>query len=372
MCYYQTFIIRDTQGEAASQVTAVGHKPVSMTQIFQVDPEQPQRVPLLLAALVIKQGGLVAFPTETVYGLGADATSEAAVQRVFKAKLRPADNPLIIHVSGRPMLSRVASSVNTTAEKLISRFWPGPLTLVLGRGSEITPMVSAGLDTVAVRMPANRIALELIKQAGTPLGAPSANLSGRPSATCANHVAADLTGRIDVILDGGPTRIGIESTVLDLTSTPPMLLRPGWITLETLRETIGPVDHVPSEAESRKSPGTRHRHYSPRARVVLVENDYEGSNREICLRLLRDGVVGYVGHHDLRINDPRLVQIILPDRAEDYARAIYSAFRALDQQGAGVILVEGISGDREGAAVMERLRRAASEVITSEEQVKHR
>jgi L-threonylcarbamoyladenylate synthase len=287
--------------------------------------------------------------------------NERAIRRIFEAKGRPADNPLIAHVCDRAMLDLVTTEVSAKAEALIAAFWPGPLTLVLKRRPEVARSVSAGLATVAVRMPHSPIALELIRQARTPIAAPSANLSGRPSATSAAHVARDLEGRIDMILDGGATNIGVESTVLDMTSEPPVILRPGWVTREQLMDTIGRVDVVATAEELKRSPGTRHRHYSPRARVVLVESASTESVEQLCEDLLQAGAVGFIGHSRVAIDNPKFTAILLDEAADEYARSIYSALRELDERGAQVIVVEGISEEGEGAAVMDRLRRAASE-----------
>ena len=334
-----------------------------MTEVIEVDPARIDSRVIEQAARIIRGGGLVAFPTETVYGLGADATSEPAVRRIFEAKRRPADNPLIAHVSGREMLDRVASGVGITAERLIERFWPGPLTLVLKRKPILAESVSAGLETVAVRMPDNRVALKLIQQSGVPLAAPSANVSGRPSPTTADHVLRDLEGRVDMIIDGGATNIGIESTVVDLTANPPVILRPGWITRELLIEAVGRVSMPATAEESRRSPGTRHRHYTPRARVILVEQPSPGLSARLSKEHLQDGAVGFIGSSRIDIDDPKFYAINLESSAADYARSIYGALRELDRKGARVIVVEGIDEDREGAAVMDRLRRAASEII---------
>ncbi len=334
-----------------------------MTEIVRLNPDRPQEEAIEQAARIIRSGGLVAFPTETVYGLGADAMNERAIQKIFEAKGRPADNPLIVHVSDRDMLDRVASDVTRKAEALIAKFWPGPLTLVLKRRSEVALSVSAGLPTVAVRMPQSKIALELIGRARTPIAAPSANRSGRPSPTSAAHVALDLGGRIEMILDGGTTNIGIESTVLDMTSDVPLLLRPGWITREQIAETTGPVEHAKKEEEFARSPGTRHRHYSPRARVVLVEQDSQQSITQLCKDHLREGVVGFIGHTPVDIADQNFQPVVLENSADVYAHSIYSTLRDMDERGADVIIVEGIGESGEGAAVMDRLRRAASEVL---------
>ncbi|MEK6301209.1 MAG: L-threonylcarbamoyladenylate synthase [Acidobacteriota bacterium] len=332
-----------------------------MTLVLKLDAEHPQLEVIEQAASIIRNGGLVAFPTETVYGLGADAMNKQAVQRIFEAKGRPADNPLIVHVCDRAMLDLVADQVSARAEALIAAFWPGPLTLVLKRRHLVAKSVSAGLSTVAVRMPRSQSALELIRRAATPIAAPSANRSGRPSPTTAAHVARDLDGRIDMILDGGGTNIGIESTVLDLTSEPPVILRPGWVTREQLMDAIGQVELAEAGEELKRSPGTRHKHYSPRARVLLVELNSSASIHQICSDLLKEGPVGFIGHTRVAIDNSVFSAIVLKDRAEDYARSIYSALRELDERGASVIVVEGISDQGEGAAVMDRLRRAASE-----------
>lgn len=334
-----------------------------MTQAIQVNPDQPDAQTIAQAAAIIQQGGLVAFPTETVYGLGADAMQEQAIQRIFAAKGRPADNPLIVHIGDREMLALVATEVSDKAEALIKRYWPGPLTLVLKRQPEVAPSVSAGLPTVAVRMPNNAVALALIRAASTPIAAPSANRSGRPSPTSACHVALDLEGRIDMILDGGATSIGIESTVLDMTGDVPVILRPGWITEEQIAAVVGAVERAASLQELQRSPGTRYRHYSPRARVVLIEHGSQASVKQLCKEHLKTAAVGFIGHTPVAIDNANFHAMILQATAADYASKIYSALREMDERGASVVIVEGISEANEGAAVMDRLRRAASEIV---------
>jgi len=334
-----------------------------MTQVLELDPERPQQEAIELAASIIHNGGLVAFPTETVYGLGADAMNENAVRKIFEAKGRPADNPCIVHVDSRDMLDRVAGGVGAKAERLIQKFWPGPLTLVLERKPEVASSVSAGLSTVAVRMPGNRIALEMIRAARTPIAAPSANASGKPSPTTAAHVLEDLGGRIDLILDGGTTNIGIESTVLDVTTDPPMILRPGWITQEKLSEVIGPVERAAGDEELRRSPGTRHRHYSPRARIILIEHGSPEFIEEVCKTHLREGAVGFIGHTPVAIDAADFYSIQLGSDAGDYAHSIYASLRELDDRNPGVVVIEGIPEGGEGAAVMDRLRRASSQAL---------
>lgn len=331
-----------------------------MTQVLELDPEHPQQDAIKRAASIIRDGGLVAFPTETVYGLGADAMNENAVQKIFEAKGRPSDNPCIVHIASRRMLDMVSIEINANAELLIKEFWPGPLTLVLERKPDVPTSVTAGLSTIAVRMPNNSIALELIHAAGVPIAAPSANSSGRPSPTTAKHVFDDLSGRVDLILDGGDTKIGIESTVLDMTSDPPIILRPGWITKEMLRSVIGAVGESASEQELRRSPGTRHRHYSPRARVILVENGQSQQIEKLCVEHLDRGPVGFIGHSRLSINNDLFYPIYLEAEADKYAHSIYWALREIDSKNPKIIVVEGINDEGVGASVMDRLRRAAS------------
>ena len=237
----------------------------------------PTEENLRLAGEILRAGGLVGMPTETVYGLAADATNPKAALSVFAAKGRPADNPLIVHISDLSQLPGVVREVPERAKKLLSAFWPGPLTMILEKAPAIPAEVTAGLDTVAVRFPVHPVARALIDAAGRPLAAPSANLSGRPSTTTAEHVLHDLQGRIPLILDGGPCQVGLESTVVDLSRGPAVLLRPGGVTREMLEAALGePValgkgvmEPLP-EGEKALSPGLKHRHYAPRAQVVVV------------------------------------------------------------------------------------------------------
>jgi L-threonylcarbamoyladenylate synthase len=335
------------------------------TVLVEVDPDDPQPDIVELGAVVIRSGGLVAFPTETVYGLGADALNPDAIARIFEAKGRPADNPLIVHVCDREMFIAVSDGLPPNATPLIERFWPGPLTLVVKRKANVAGAVSAGLPTIAVRMPRGNIALALIRRANTPVAAPSANASGRPSPTRATDVWLDLSGKIDLILDGGGTTLGIESTVLDLTAQPPIILRPGWITQSEIEDIIGPVRRAATDEELMRSPGTRHRHYSPRARVVLVESAGAGELLSICNGFLEHGPVGFIGHTNLGIRDESFKQLLLENDAGAYAGSIYSAFRDLDATGVTTIVVEGIQAGAAADAVMDRLRRAASETIAS-------
>jgi L-threonylcarbamoyladenylate synthase len=314
------------------------------------------------AAAIICEGDLVAFPTETVYGLGADALNPSALQRIYEVKGRPTDNPLILHVAGRDQLALVAAAVPDVAITLIDAFWPGPLSLVLPKSARVPDLATAGLTTVAVRMPRHPAALALIKEAGTPLAAPSANRSGRPSPTAAQHVFDDLQGRIPLILDGGPTTIGVESTVLDVTCTPPILLRPGGIPRETIEALIGPLRTTADPSLRRRSPGTRYRHYSPKAQVLLLAAPQAETLQAALTAALQGGKrVGCLLYQlTLTAVPPNVTVAHMGDGVENYARALFAALRALDAHGVDVILVESVPEEGLGLAVMDRLRRAAS------------
>ena len=230
------------------------------TSVVKVNPSNPEREAIARAAEIIKAGGLVAFPTETVYGLGADALNPEAVKGIFVAKGRPPDNPIIVHVAELEHLGILADSITAGAVALAERFWPGPLTLILKKSAGIPDDVTAGRETVAVRMPRNNVALALIRACGVPIAAPSANLSGRPSGTTGAHVFQDLAGKIDLVLDAGPVEIGVESTVLDISTRPPTILRPGAVTAEELEGIIDQVVLGKQGELLRRSPGTRYRH----------------------------------------------------------------------------------------------------------------
>lgn len=321
---------------------------------------QPGRKAISRAAQIICAGGLVAFPTETVYGLGASATNPAAVAAIFSAKGRPSDNPLIVHVSDFEQVYTVAASVPDRACFLMKKFWPGPLSLVLPRGPAVPDLVSAGLPTVAVRMPAHLVALELIKAAGVPIAAPSANRSGRPSPTSARHVLEDLAGRIEAVLDGGVCRVGVESTVLDLTGPRPVILRPGGVTREALASALGePVLQFVWKGEAvPPSPGMKYRHYAPRAPLILVTGPR--SRRERLIGVL----TAYYQKQGVRVC---LLNGFLgskqPGDEESLARHLYRELRRCDTLEAEIILAEGISPKGLGAAVMNRLGKAAARVI---------
>jgi L-threonylcarbamoyladenylate synthase len=311
-------------------------------------------------AEVIRAGGLVAFPTETVYGLGADALSDSAVARIFEAKERPRGNPLIVHVVGAAALESVAARVPPRARDAAARFWPGPLTLVLPRAGTVPLITTGGLETVAVRVPSHPVARALIEASGRPIAAPSANRSGRPSPTRAEHVREDLDGRIELILDGGPTPVGVESTVLDMTTEPPVLLRPGGVTLEQLRDCLGEVAVLAGDDEEAagRSPGLRYRHYAPRAQVIVIE---PGAGERVVAPWLGAGrPVALMVQRPVSLDRPGLLVKTMPGDLGAYARDLFAVLRELDSTGVEGIFVEAVPQEGLGLTIMDRLRRASS------------
>lgn len=342
------------------------------TLILKVDCENPEGENIDLAAEAIRLGGLVAFPTETVYGLGADALNPKAVREIYDVKMRPLDNPIIVHVAGKDDVYRLAESVPRDAEKLMDLFWPGPLTLVFKASGIVPKVTTGGLDTVAIRMPKHKVALALIRASETPIAAPSANLAGRPSPTVAEHVIQDLYGRIDVIIDAGPTNIGVESTVLDLTSDPPQILRPGGATYEDLRDALGKVDIHPSAlakselpVERARSPGMKHKHYAPKAEMILVEGDFNlivGKIRELAEQHARAGrKVGILATDESAPSYKVGVIKSLGNRRDLSlaAKNLFKTLREFDEEGVDLIIAEGLPQEGLGLAIMNRLRRAA-------------
>ncbi len=332
---------------------AEGTGPEGQTPVLPGDDPEA----LARAAAVLRAGGLCAFPTETVYGLGADALNPAAVARIFAAKQRPADNPLIVHVADVAAARALARDFPPLAERAAEALWPGPLTIVLPRGDRVPDVTTAGQPTVALRVPAHPVALALLRACGRPLAAPSANRSGRPSPTRAAHVLADLGGRVELILDGGPTLHGLESSVLDLAGPRPLLLRRGAVGLEQLRALLGEVDRLEAgdAAAAARSPGLRHRHYAPRARVELVA---EGAGEQAAERALAAG--DRVALIVRRAVVSAAVVEHLPGSLADFAHALFASLRALDEAVVDRIVVEAVPEHGIGAAIMDRLRRAAA------------
>lgn len=312
---------------------------------------------LARAAAVLRQGGLVAFPTETVYGLGAVALDADAVDRVFAAKGRPPTNPVIVHVAGADEVGLVAEVGPALAR--VRCFWPGPLTAVLPRGAAVPDIVTAGGPTVAVRVPAHPVARELIRLTGAPLAAPSANRSTRLSPTRAEHVLADLGGVVDVILDGGPTTGGIESTVIDLTRQPPRLLRPGLITRGQLEAVLGPIEVADARVDERAalpSPGMMAKHYAPRTPLEAVENEGAARVAELAAQGRRVGWVTWFAVSDIF---PGVTHRELPGDAAGYAAGLYATLHELDAAGLDRLVVALPPAGDEWLAVRDRLRRAA-------------
>ncbi|MFC5380616.1 L-threonylcarbamoyladenylate synthase [Aquipuribacter nitratireducens] len=300
------------------------------------------------AAALLRAGGLVAFPTETVYGLGAHALDERAVRRVFAVKGRPADNPLIVHVASLDEVGAVAASVPDGARRLAERYWPGPLTLVLAARPEVPAVTRGGRDSIAVRVPAHPLALDLLRAAAVPVAAPSANRSGRPSPTTAAHVRADLGDDVDAVLDGGPCEVGVESTVVDARGAVPVVLREGAVPADELGAVAG------SAAQLGASPGTRHRHYAPRCRVVVAS---AGEGGQVSAALAGEG-------HRVALVSPGgapdgVLHLAAVAEPADLARRLYALLRAAEDAAVDVVVVEAVPEEGVGRAVMDRLRRAA-------------
>jgi L-threonylcarbamoyladenylate synthase len=342
------------------------------TLMLKVDPNNPDPAQIAAAAEIIQRGGLVAFPTETVYGLGADALNGNAVLRLFEAKKRPLDNPPILHIAEIKEVYPLVAEVPKKAELLMERFWPGPLTLVFKRSSNLPKESTAGLDTVAIRMPVHPVAAALIRQSRRPIAAPSANLSGKPSPTTAAHVYEDLNGRIDAIIDGGAANIGVESTVVDLSCDPPLLLRPGGTPFEALKAVLPDLEMHPfveSETEisveKARSPGMMHKHYAPKAEVILVEGGIEAIEskiKELAANYEEKNVkVGILATDETQAAYKAYVVKSMGSRhnVSTVAASLFRLLREVDAQGVDVILTESVPQEGLGLAVMNRLRKAS-------------
>jgi L-threonylcarbamoyladenylate synthase len=349
----------------------------SQTRVLPIDPLRPDPRVLREAAHALCAGQLVAFPTETVYGLGANARDAAAIERIFVAKGRPATDPLIVHVASLDEVASVAQERPDVVGRLAERFWPGPLTLVLHRRADIPASISAGLETVAVRVPAHPVALALIVAAGVPIAAPSANRFARPSPTTAQHVLDDLYGRIDFVLDGGPTAIGLESTVLDLSGSVPAVLRPGGVPLEELRELLPDVIFVPrfyDVTTAAAAPGGLLKHYSPDAELWLVLGPAETALSRIHALVERYGAQGrrvgvLVADEDLpALAGARAVIRSLGSERDldEIGRNLFAHLRAIDALGVDAILVRGFPREGLGLAIWDRLIRAAEGRVVTE------
>jgi len=343
-----------------------------VTEVIQVDPDNPDRRAIARAAQCLRAGGLVAFPTETVYGLGAHALDRSAIRRLFAAKKRPANDPLIVHLASIDEATALVTDIPDAARRLAARFWPGPLTIVLQRSAQVPDEVTAGLGTIAVRVPSHPVARALIEDAQVPVAAPSANLFSRPSPTRASHVLADLDGRIDMILDSGSTQVGLESTVVDLSTASAMVLRLGAIDIETLRQLLPDVkvQRAGSQGdEAMPSPGMLQKHYSPRTPVVLHAGD-----RATALRAIEhdarqriaagEAVIVLAYTEDVQQLRSLPVQVVhLGSEADPAAVAarLYAALRESDELDSSVILVRNLTTPHPlSAAIHDRLRRAAT------------
>ncbi|MCA0971034.1 threonylcarbamoyl-AMP synthase [Halobacillus litoralis] len=335
------------------------------------DPSNPKDQSIQEASDLLKQHQVVAFPTETVYGLGADATSEAAVAGIFEAKGRPSDNPLIVHVSNRDQVDRLVERIPDVARTLMDAFWPGPLTLIMESNGSAASNVTAGLSTIGIRMPDHPLALALLEAAETPLAAPSANRSGRPSPTKAEHVRQDLDGRVAGILDGGTTGVGLESTVLDCTTEVPVILRPGGITKEQLEEVLPEVAVDPALAaeddHKPKSPGMKYTHYAPESPLWLVEGDDEFFMEQLE-QLKADGKrVGVIASGELaeKLDHQPVIRCGSRENLAEVAVQLYDALREFKRSEVDLILTESFEETGVGAAVMNRLRKASVRVLSS-------
>ena len=343
------------------------------TQYIQIDRDNPDPAQIEPAASIIRQGGLVAFPTETVYGLGANGLDSLAVERIFTAKGRPADNPLILHIADRQELNVLVREVPAWLEPLLALFWPGPLTVVLPRANCVPDIVSAGLDSVAVRLPSLGAARELIRSAGVPIAAPSANLSGRPSPTTAMAVLADMDGRIEMVLDGGLCDVGLESTVLDCTAPIPTILRPGAVTQEMLEKCLGQVNVAGlvsnDEVAAPRAPGMKYRHYAPAAPLVLFSHDSVQGEKGLLARLQeaqRAGrKIGAIVSVEVAALLPGGIEVSVYGSKKNPAEAatsLYQALRWFDTHPVDIIFAEGVPERGIGRALMNRLHKAASSV----------
>ena len=343
-----------------------------MTDVQRVDPAYPDADVIARAAECLRAGGLVAFPTETVYGLGAHALDRAAILRVFAAKERPANDPLIVHVATLDAAAALVEDIPRVARELAARFWPGPLTMVLRRSAQVPDEVTAGLATVAIRVPSHPVARALLERARIPVAAPSANLFSRPSPTRAAHVLADLNGRIDMIVDGGATDVGLESTVIDLAGGLPTILRPGAIDLDALRQLVPDVVSrraTAPQTAAMTSPGMLPKHYSPKTPLVLYEGDRETALAEMTRDARRragrgDSIVVLSYTEDAgELNNlgVRIVELAAEENPAAVAARLYAALRECDELGASAILVRSVTTSHPlTSAIQDRLRRAAA------------
>lgn len=344
------------------------------TQIIKIDENNPDLSLIIRAGEIIKNGGLVAFPTETVYGLGGDALNPDSSRKIYAAKGRPSDNPLIVHIADFDDIYKIVKHVPESAKKLAEAYWPGPLTMRFMKSDVVPDTTTGGLDTVAVRMPDNPIALAFIRAAGGYIAAPSANASGRPSPTLAQYVAEDMDGRIEMILDGGQVGIGLESTIVDLAEGTPTILRPGYITKEMLSDILGQVDVDPTimsadSGQAPKAPGMKYRHYAPKGDLTIIEGEIDGVvdyiNQQAELLTKQGEKIGIIGT-DTTVNQYRCgIVKSVGNRAEEetVARELYRVLREFDDEDVTVIFSESFERKGIGHAIMNRLLKAAGHKV---------
>ena len=345
------------------------------TEVIKIDPEHMNLEEIQRAGKLLAEGELVAFPTETVYGLGGDALNPEAAGKIYAAKGRPSDNPLIVHIADVSDLRRIVTEVPPQAEKLAEAFWPGPLTMIFWKNDQVPSATTGGMDTVAVRMPNHPVALELIRQSGCLIAAPSANTSGRPSPTEAAHVAEDMDGRIPMILDGGSVDIGIESTIIDLTEAVPMVLRPGYITPEMLSEVLGesvildPGIVAEDDTKKPKAPGMKYKHYAPKADMIIVDGSSEQVIKKINELAAEAGKQGkktaVIATEETKDQYQADVVLSMGSREDEdsIARHLYHILRECDELSVGSIYSECFSTPRIGQAIMNRLLKAAGHQV---------
>lgn len=344
------------------------------TKIVTIDPDHLDEALLKQAGQVIRKGGLVAFPTETVYGLGGDALNPESSRKIYEAKGRPSDNPLIVHICCWEDLKQIVSRIPEQAKEAARAFWPGPLTMILPKSGRVPAETTGGLETVAVRMPSHETARKLIGYAGGYVAAPSANVSGRPSPTLARYVIEDMDGRIDMIVDGGEVGIGLESTILDLTVSPPQILRPGYVTLEMLERVLGRVDTdttilSANSTQAPKAPGMKYRHYAPKGELTIVEGGVGVVKDFINKRTLQDKEQGEktgVIASDEQIDGYKADCVKCVGSREDevsIGRKLYTILREFDDEGVTRIYSEAFPSDGYGQAIMNRLLKAAGHKV---------
>ncbi len=341
-----------------------------ITKTVQIDENKIDESLIKEAGEIIKQGGLVAFPTETVYGLGGDALNPESSKKIYAAKGRPSDNPLIVHIYRLEDLDRIVKNVSEDAKKVMDAFWPGPLTLIFEKTDVVPKETTGGLDTVAVRFPIHPTAMAFIEAAGGFVAAPSANLSGRPSPTLAKYVCEDLNGRVDMIIDGGNIPIGLESTIVDMTSEVPMILRPGFVSKEMLEEVLGEVKVDPTildanSTERPKAPGMRYRHYAPKADMAIVRGEDEKVSARIneMAKEHKECTVICVDEHVKDYPGLNIKNVGSAKDSNEIASNLYKILRECDDEGVEFILSESFSDKGIGAAVMNRLIKAAGHKI---------